>query len=229
MRRINRRKFIYVTGLGAFLCGIGYIIMNSPIVKSMFSKSDDLPPGQYETDHILKWNIEHPGIIPENPKINLEDWKLTVEGKVENPTSFTWKDFLEIPAIDTVNDFHCVERWSVRNCKWYGVRFKTFVDIVKPTKEASYVIFYCSDGYTTSLNLDDLLKENVILAYKLDDEFLEESLGGPMRLIIPDKYGYKSAMWVERIKFTAIKEFGYWEKLGYNDSADVWKEERFAK
>ncbi|MCW4032372.1 MAG: molybdopterin-dependent oxidoreductase, partial [Candidatus Bathyarchaeota archaeon] len=59
--------------------------------------------------------------------------------------------------------------------------------------------------------------------------FLEESLGGPMRLIIPDKYGYKSAMWVERIKFTAIKEFGYWEKLGYSDSADVWKEERFAK
>jgi DMSO/TMAO reductase YedYZ molybdopterin-dependent catalytic subunit len=85
-----------------------------------------------------------------------------------------------------------------------------------------------ADGYTTSLSLEDLLKDNVLLTYKLNGSLLETPLGGPLRLVVPDKYGYKSAMWVERITFTDAKELGYWEKRGYSDTADVWKNDRYA-
>lgn len=188
--------------------------------------NEKLPPNQHEISALPRWNIDHPGIIPENPKVNLENWLLIVDGEVENPLKFTWQDFLKLPSIENVSDFHCVEGWSVRNLKWYGVKFNTLIHIVKVKEAANYVLFKCSDGYTTSLNLEDLRKNNVILATKLNKKWLKVSLGGPLRLVIPFKYGYKSAMWIECIAFTKVKKLGYWEKRGYSDIADVWKNER---
>jgi DMSO/TMAO reductase YedYZ molybdopterin-dependent catalytic subunit len=185
-----------------------------------------LPPGQHEIDAILRWSIDHEGIIPENPKINLNSWKLIVDGDVENSVRFVWQDFLKLPSVESVSDFHCVETWSVRNCKWYGVKFSTLVNIVKPSKNARNVFFKCLDGYTTSLELKDLLKDNVLLAYKLNGKLLEVPLGGPVRLVVPDKYAYKSPMWIEQIAFMNRKELGYWEKKGYSDTADVWTGDR---
>jgi DMSO/TMAO reductase YedYZ molybdopterin-dependent catalytic subunit len=191
--------------------------------------SKKLPPDQGEIDAILGWNIDHPGITHKNPPIDLERWVLGVDGEVENPVEFNWQEFLKLPSTESKSDFHCVEGWSVTDCTWYGVRFSSLVMIVKPKKDAKYAFFKCSDGYTTSLDLKDLLKDNVILAYKLNGWNLEESLGGPMRLIVPDKYAYKSAMWVNRITLTKTKELGYWEKRGYSNTADVWKNDRRAR
>lgn len=188
-----------------------------------------MPPGQREIDALLRWNIDHPEIMPENPKIDLEKWILTVDGEVENPLKLTWKDLLSLPSVESKSDFHCVEGWSVKDCKWYGVRFSSLVQVVKPTRDAKCVFFRCSDGYTTSLDLKELLQEDVLLAYKLNGRYLEESLGAPLRLVVPDKYAYKSAMWVEQITFTKRKELGFWEKRGYSDTADVWKNDRFAR
>jgi DMSO/TMAO reductase YedYZ molybdopterin-dependent catalytic subunit len=185
-----------------------------------------LPPGQHEIDAILRWNIDHEGIIPDNPKIDLNSWALIVDGDVENSVKLSWQDFLKLPSVESISDFHCVETWSVRDCKWCGVKFSTLVNIVKPSKNARNVFFKCLDGYTTSLGLKDLLKDNVLLAYKLNGKLLEVPLGGPVRLIAPDKYAYKSPMWIERVTFTYKKELGYWEKKGYSDTADVWAEDR---
>ncbi|MEM2101912.1 MAG: molybdopterin-dependent oxidoreductase [Candidatus Bathyarchaeia archaeon] len=190
-------------------------------------KTKKLPPGQREIDALLKWNIDHPGIIPENPEVDLDKWVLTMDGKVEKPVKLSWQDFLSLPAVESVSDFHCVEGWSVRNCRWHGVKIRTLVDLVKPAENAQHVFFECADGYTTSLDLTDLLRENVVLAYKLNGEWLETPLGGPVRLVVPDKYAYKSAMWVEHITFSTLKELGYWEKRGYSDTADVWKNDRY--
>jgi len=192
-------------------------------------KNEKLPPGQHEIKSHLRWNIDHPGIVPENPKVNLKDWKLTVDREVKNPLELTWPDLLKLPSIESVSDFHCVEGWSVRNCRWHGVKFSKLVEIVKPSEDAKYVFFKCLDGYTTSLELADLLKDNVLLAYKLDGKYLEESLGAPLRLVVPDKYGYKSAMWIKQITFMKKKELGYWENKGYSNTADVWKNDRFAR
>ncbi|MDH5769737.1 MAG: molybdopterin-dependent oxidoreductase [Candidatus Bathyarchaeota archaeon] len=192
-------------------------------------ESKKLPPGQHEIGAIPRWNIDHLGIIPENPKFDPEKWTLTVNGEVEKPVELTWRDFLKLPSVESISNFHCVEGWSVRDCRWYGVKFSTLVKIVVPSKDAKYVLFRCSDGYTTPLDLKDLLKDNILLAYKLNGQFLEEPLGGPVRLVVPDKYAYKSAMWIERITFTNRKKPGYWEERGYSDTADVWKNDRVAR
>ena len=188
-----------------------------------------LPPNQYEIPKLLKWNIDHRGIIPTNPKFDMKKWRLTIDGEVTNPITLTWDSFLRFPAIESKSDFHCVEGWSVRNLSWWGVKFRSMVRIVKPKDTIKYVFFECYDGYTTSLDLDSLLKENVLLAYKLNGEWLEIALGGPLRLVIPDKYAYKNAMWLVKIIFTLKKDLGYWEKRGYSDTADVWKNDRFAR
>jgi len=192
-------------------------------------KPKKLPPGQSEIYAILRWNINHPGIIPENPPIDLKKWTLTIDGEVENPLKLNWKGLLGLPATESKSDFHCVEGWSVRNCNWHGVKFSALAQIVKPKKDARCAFFECADGYTTSLEIKDLLEDNVILAYKLNGEYLDEPIGGPVRLVVPDKYTYNSAMWVQQIVFSKRKELGHWEKRGYSDTADVWKDDRLAR
>lgn len=189
---------------------------------------ESLPPGQQKVDKILRWNVDHPGITKENPKVDLSKWTLIVDGEVEKPLKLTWKDFLKLPAVESKSDFHCVEGWSVKDCRWYGVKFTTLIQIVKPTDQARYVLIRCLDNYSTSLQLEDLLHNNVILAYKLNNEYLEEALGAPVRLVVPLKYAYKSAMWISHIHFQKEEASGFWERRGYSDSANVWKDDRFA-
>ena len=192
-------------------------------------KSEALPPGQRAIGQILRWGIDHPGITFTMPRKNLPTWTLTVNGEVEKPLIASWSEFLKYPRSTSTSDFHCVEGWSVPGCKWEGVRFRDVSDLAKPKDNADFVTFGCSDGYTTSFKLADLLGDDVLLAYRLNDEDLEESIGGPLRLVFPGRYAYKSAMWVDRITFTQKKELGFWEKRGYSDTADVWKNDRFSR
>ena len=188
-----------------------------------------MPPGQKPIGSILRWGIDHPGIVQENPVIRPENWTLTVDGEVETAIKLGWGEFLQLPVVEVVRDFHCVEGWSVLDCRWKGVPFKALVERTKPREEAKYVWFECADGYTTSLELGDLMGDDILLAYQLNGEPLPPELGGPVRLIVPDKYAYKSPMWMTRISFVRAKEFGYWEERGYSDTADVWKNDRRAK
>jgi len=197
---------------------------NKPI-----KKQERLPPGQTPIKRLLRWGVDHPGITRSNPKIDLKTYTLTIDGEVEKPLKLSWDDILKLARVESVSDFHCVEGWSVLNCKWEGIRFRQIGDLVKPKETAKFVTFECADGYITSLTLPELLGDDVLLAYKLDGKPLEEGIGFPLRLVIPSKYAYKSALWVTRIKFTVKKELGYWEKRGYSDTADVWKNDRFAR
>jgi len=195
----------------------------------MASPQKKLPPGQRTINSILRWGIDHPGIIQENPVISPEDWVLTVDGEVEAELKLSWGEFLQLPMVEVVRDFHCVEGWSVLDCRWMGVPFKALVERARPKEGAKHVWFECADGYTTSLELKDLLGEDVLLVHRLNGEPLPPELGGPVRLVVPEKYAYKSAMWVTRISFVKTKELGYWEKRGYSDTADVWKNDRRTK
>jgi DMSO/TMAO reductase YedYZ molybdopterin-dependent catalytic subunit len=188
-----------------------------------------LPPGQAPIKRLLRWGIDHPGITRSNPKIDLKTYVLTVDGEVEKPLRLNWSDVLKLPKVESVSDFHCVEGWSVLDCKWEGTRFKQMVALVKPKENVRSVTFECADGYTTSLTLEELSGDDVLLVYGLNGRPLEEGLGFPLRLVVPGKYGYKSALWVTHIKFTVEKELGYWEKRGYSDTADIWSNDRFAR
>lgn len=188
-----------------------------------------LPPGQTPTDRIPRWGIEHHGIKRVNPKVDLKTYKLNIDGEVANPVMLSWTDILQLPKTLSVSDFHCVEGWSVLDCKWEGVKFDEIRLLARPAETAKFVTFECADGYTTSLTLEELTCDNVLLAYKLDGKPLEEGLGFPLRLIVPNKYAYKSALWITRIRFTSKKELGFWEKRGYSDTADVWNSDRFSR
>jgi DMSO/TMAO reductase YedYZ molybdopterin-dependent catalytic subunit len=186
-----------------------------------------LPPDQTATDRILRWGSDHPGITTPNPLLKQENYTLTIEGEVENPVKLSWNDFMQLPKTVFVSDFHCVEGWSVLDCKWEGVRIKDIEKLVKPKEVARAVSFESADNYLTSLFREELIGDDVLLACKLNGELLEEGLGAPVRLIVPSKYAYKSALWVVRLRFTRNKELGFWERRGYSDSADVWRNDRF--
>lgn len=195
----------------------------------MAPEDRELPPSQMPIKRLMRWGTDHPAITSKIPKIDLKTWTLTIEGEVEKTLKLTWDEIVKLPSTESVSDFHCVEGWSVLDCKWQGIGFRAILDLVKPKQSAKSVTFECADGYTTSLMLRELSNDNVLLAYKLNSEQLEEGYGFPLRLVVPDKYAYKSALWLTRMKFTARKELGYWEKKGYNDTADVWKNDRFTK
>jgi DMSO/TMAO reductase YedYZ molybdopterin-dependent catalytic subunit len=187
-----------------------------------------LPPGQAPIKRLLRWGIDHPSITRSNPKIDLKTYTLTIDGEVEKPLKLNWNEIAQLPRVQSTSDFHCVEGWSVVNCKWEGIRFRDVANMVKPMEGARFVMFECADNYTTSLSVAELSGDDVLLAVGLDGKPLEEGYGFPLRLVVPGKYGYKSALLVTRIRFTVKKEAGFWEKRGYSDSADVWKSERYS-
>jgi DMSO/TMAO reductase YedYZ molybdopterin-dependent catalytic subunit len=195
----------------------------------MSSKHEEMPPSQTPIKKLLRWGMDHPGITKSNPKIDLRTYSLVIEGDIEKPLTLLWDDIQKLPRTESVSDFHCVEGWSVLGLKWEGVQFRHIVSLAKLKETARFVTFECADGYTTSLPLEELSGDDVLLAYKLDGKPLEEGYGFPLRLVVPQKYGYKSALWVTRIRFTSKKELGYWEKRGYSDTADVWKDDRFTR
>jgi len=186
-----------------------------------------LPPDQTATDRILRWGTDHPCITSTNPQLKLETYTLTVDGEVEIPVKLSWNNFMQLPKTASVSDFHCVEGWSVLDCKWEGVRIIDIEKLVKPKDVAKAVTFECADSYTTSLFREELAGDDVLLAYKLNGEALDEALGFPVRLVVPSKYAYKSTLWVVHLRFTRGKELGFWERRGYSDSVDVWKNDRF--
>ena len=181
-----------------------------------------IPPNQRVTS---KFPVLHEGPVS---KFDPKTWDFVVAGLVKNPVRLTYEEFLRLPKVVSTGDFHCVTGWSKLNNKWEGVAFKTVSDLVEPLKEARYVTVVAEGDYTTGLPLKDLLDDDVLLAYRLDDKLLEPEHGGPLRLVVPKKYAYKSAKWVRKLRFTEEQELGYWEKRGYSNTADPWKEERYA-
>ncbi len=184
---------------------------------------EKLPPGQKAVKKIFP---RHIGVVP---KFDAQTWSLIVDGEVEKPLQLKWSDFLSLPRVELVADFHCVEGWSVLDNKWEGVAFKTITERAVPKTNAKHVFFTCDDGYTTALPLTDLLDDSVLLASKLNDKLLEPENGAPLRLIVPKKYAYKSAMWIRRITFASKTTLGYWELRGYSDTADPWKNDRYSR
>ena len=181
-----------------------------------------LPPGQHETN---RWPRLDLGVVPH---ADLARWDLTVDGAVESPRKLSYDEVLRLPPTRVVADFHCVTGWSKLTNEWRGVSIRAIADIVNPIPTARYVTFACDEGYTTSHPLDVLYDNDVLLAYNHDGQPLPAEHGGPLRLVVPKRYAYKSAKWVRRLKFTEKEELGYWEVRGYSNSADPWTEDRYS-
>ena len=183
--------------------------------------AERLPPGQRL---VQNWPVLDLGI---KPRIALESWRLTVDGLVENPLSWGWAEFQAQPQTQSVSDIHCVTAWSRYDNKWEGVSARHLLAVVKPLPEARHIIFHAHDGYTTNLPLKAFDDEGVLLAAKWEGAPLAPEHGGPVRVVVPKLYFWKSAKWVKRIEFVPEDRKGFWEVRGYHNEADPWKEERY--
>ncbi|MBI4301881.1 MAG: molybdopterin-dependent oxidoreductase [Chloroflexi bacterium] len=187
-------------------------------------KKERIPPHQSLVEEL---QVLHWGSVP---PFDASTWDFRVEGLVDNPLRLSWEEFRQLPRTISVSDFHCVTGWSRLDNRWEGVLFKIIAQMARPQAQARYMTIVAEGDYTTSMPLEDLMTDdvNVVLAYRLDGKDLEPVHGGPLRLVVPHKYAYKSAKWVRALRFTQEQELGFWEKRGYSDSADPWKEERYA-
>jgi DMSO/TMAO reductase YedYZ molybdopterin-dependent catalytic subunit len=182
-----------------------------------------VPPGQTLAAP-GKWPLLHFGPVPTT---DLERWDFRAYGQVEQELRLTYDELRALPASEVVADIHCVTGWSRLGDRWTGVAIQEILRRCRPTAEASYVTAHCEFGYTTSVPLDVLDDDDVLLCYGWNGGDLTEEHGFPLRLLIPKKYFWKSAKWLRGLEFMPRNRLGFWERRGYHDEADPWKEQRY--
>ena len=162
------------------------------------------------------------------PEIDMAKWRLKLFGLVEREIELTYEQIRSLPVARKEADFHCVTGWSRLGDVWEGVWVRDVVALAQPKPEAKFVMVHCYDGYTTNLDLHVLLEEGM-LVWAVNGEPLAPEHGYPLRLIVPSRYGWKSAKWVSAFEFMAEDKPGYWEERGYHMRGDVWAEERYSE
>lgn len=191
------------------------------IVSPTVTHQKRIPPGQVVTQKFPVYDIGP------RPAFNKEKWRFVIGGEVKEKKTITWDEFMSLPKIEVLADFHCVTKWSKQNMLWEGVSTRTIYDLVDPNPEAKYLMAHCMEGYTTNVPVEDFLEEDSLFAYNLNGRPLEPEHGFPLRLIIPQLYAWKSAKYVNGIEFMIEDEPGFWELRGYHMYGDPWKEQRF--
>jgi len=167
-----------------------------------------LPPGQKPTK---KWPVLDLG---RQPKIQLQEWLLTVDGACRRPLQLNWGEFQGLEQVEEESDFHCVTGWSKLDVRWKGVRFSELAALAGVLDEATHVICHGYDGYTTNLPLEEALKDDVLLVYEAEGQPLSREHGGPVRMVTPQLYAWKGTKWICRLEFRVGDELGYWERNG---------------
>jgi DMSO/TMAO reductase YedYZ molybdopterin-dependent catalytic subunit len=180
-----------------------------------------LPPGQSAT---LKWPVLH---YHDVPAFDPEKWTFRTWGLVDVPLELTWQEFQALPRAQMTADFHCVTRWSRFDNHWEGIPFRAVLDQTRPKPEAQFVMVHGAEDYTTNVPLKDLREDDVMLATHHDGEPLAPEHGGPVRLVVPKLYAWKSAKWVVGLEFMPADRPGLWERNGYHIYGDPFKEQRY--
>lgn len=211
------------------------------MLKSVFGRREEenrvrsegrLPPGQSLTQ---KFPVLHYGPIP---KFNPATWDFRVFGEVAEEKRWNWETFNQLPRTRLVMDIHCVTRWSKFDTEWEGVSVRTLVDqgLIKLNPGVRYVVEHAEYGYTTNLPLEVVLQENFLMATHFNGEPLTPDHGYPLRGVVghipghsnlKDPYLWKGAKWLRALEFLTSDRPGFWERAGYHNEADIWKEERF--
>jgi DMSO/TMAO reductase YedYZ molybdopterin-dependent catalytic subunit len=189
--------------------------------KPTAAEGDRVPPGQYLTKGfpIMTYG--------QTPHIDRDNWQLKVWG-LATAKSFTWADIMDLPQHDFTADFHCVTRWSKLDVQWRGVKVTDVMAAIEVEPTATHIMQHCYGGYTTNLPLADFLQPENFFAHTLFGEPLPVEHGGPLRLVVPHLYAWKSAKWINGLEFLDRNESGFWERNGYHDRGEPWAEERYS-
>lgn len=189
-----------------------------------FTKQRDpaVPPGQTVTSG---FPVLHVGEVP---AFDPTSWRLRFFGLVENPFELTWEQLRAEPSVEWRGDIHCVTRWSKRDTRWRGVSFARLVERARPLASVTHVVQHADNDYTTNLPLALMLDDDVLVTYEFDGLPLEPIHGGPVRMLVPKRYFWKSAKWIGGLEFLDRDRKGFWETRGYHNDGDPWKEERYS-
>lgn len=181
-----------------------------------------VPPGQ----HVVRdFPVLHAGDVPY--RTPPADWDFRVWGRVAEPVRWTLDEMRSLPSRTVTCDIHCVTTWSKLGTVWEGVPLSHVLEVVRPLPDATHVVAHAEEGYTANVPLERLQADDVLLAYAYGGRDLEPEHGGPLRLLVPSLYFWKSAKWLRGLELLDHDEPGFWERLGYSNSADPWKEERY--
>jgi len=226
-RKLSRREFLAAAGgtlVSISLPGLFVKVLDGENEAAAAELRPDgrprLPPGQQLVTMLADMG-GRPG------KATVSNWKLRIHGEAERPFTLDFQELLRLPQVQTTCDVHCVTGWTLLDSRWSGVRLKTILDLIKVKATAGFIIFEAAAGYTSNIPLSEAVKDNVILAHTFAGAPLPQAYGAPVRALVPDRYFYKSAKWLEGIRVTVRDEPGYWETRGYSNSADPWKQERY--
>jgi DMSO/TMAO reductase YedYZ molybdopterin-dependent catalytic subunit len=182
-----------------------------------------LPPGQIVTQ---KWPVLHYGTVP---LVDRATWRFTVSGAVDSPYTLTWDELVAMPRRETLCDIHCVTRWSRYDNRFEGVPVEALIARAGPSREAQYVLVHAEHGFSTNLQLEDLARPANLLALRHNGQDLDPEHGGPVRLLVPHLYFWKSAKWVRGFEFLEEDYPGFWEQNGYHMRGEPWAEERYGR
>jgi DMSO/TMAO reductase YedYZ molybdopterin-dependent catalytic subunit len=213
-RAYGRRTFLAVTGLG-----LSSLLWGKPAWRTVSGATrpleNALPAGLVPSG----WRIYT--VAATMPRFDRKTWRLRVDGLVEQPLSLTYEELLALPRAEQVSDFHCVTGWSVQDVRWAGVRFRDVLARARPRSHARVLTFVSAERpYVDTLTLEQAELADAMLAYEMDGKPLRREHGAPVRVVIPEMYGYKNVKWVERITIGAEAAPGYWEQRGYD--VDAW-------
>jgi DMSO/TMAO reductase YedYZ molybdopterin-dependent catalytic subunit len=191
---------------------------------SLFKRNADptIPPGQHLTEG---FPVLHVGDVPEFDRAT---WRLRFFGRCDRPFELTYDDLLALPRAQWSGDIHCVTRWTKKQTRWAGALFRSLVERARPHATVTHVLQHADNAYTTNLPLDVMMGDDCLVAYEFDGEPLEPIHGGPVRMLVPKRYFWKSAKWLHGIEFLDRDRPGFWEERGYHNDGDPWKEERYS-
>lgn len=189
--------------------------------KPTADESARVPPGQYLTKGfpVLTYG--------ETPQVSIENWQLKIWG-LATPKTFRWSDLMAMPQSHFTADFHCVTHWSKLDVQWTGIKVTDFMKYVDVYPQAVHIMEHCYGGYTTNISIEDFLREENFFAHRVFDEPLSQDHGGPLRLVVPHLYAWKSGKWINGLEFLDHEELGFWERNGYHKRGEPWEEERYS-
>lgn len=181
-----------------------------------------LPPGQHLTKD---WPVLDLGVMP---PVSRDRWRLDVYGAIVNPVFWTFAEFTAQRQAQFTSDIHCVTTWSRYDNEWEGLATRELLAACQPRDDARFVVLHSHDGYTTNLALEDFAAEDALLAHSWSGQPLSDEHGGPVRLVVPHLYFWKSAKWLQAIEFVTEDAPGFWEVRGYHNRGDPWAEQRYS-
>jgi len=219
---MERRRFILSAGAGTLITALGglYVLADPAYAETRADGKERVPPGQRVIKHLKDMGGQE-------GSASLAKFRLKVHGEVDKPFTLTFRELLKMKQVEQHADVHCVTGWTCLGVKWKGVRIKDLADRAGLRKSARYVVFEAAHGYTSNVPLRDALDPSAMVVHRMNGDRLPREHGTPVRALVPDLYFWKSAKWLTGIRFVRKDEPGYWERRGYHNHGDPWRQERY--